>query len=100
MVGAVVHLNTDRINHILAILRSKDQQLLKSIKIEAVQQCRKKKVFSLKIHSVTSPRSCFVDFRRSIGSIRLSSNQQILLHNCIEKLHSLAFSKTMSNENS
>ncbi len=24
----------------------------------------------------------------SIGSIRLSSNQQILLHNCIEKLHS------------
>ncbi len=36
MVGAVVHLNTDRINHILAILRSKDQHLLKSIEIEAV----------------------------------------------------------------
>jgi hypothetical protein len=36
MVVAVVHLNTDRINHILAILRSKDQQLLKSIEIEAV----------------------------------------------------------------
>ena len=32
----VVHLNTDRINHILAILRSKDQQLLKRIEIEAV----------------------------------------------------------------
>jgi hypothetical protein len=45
-------------------------------------------VSSLNFHSVTSPRSCFVDFRRSIGSIRLSSNQQILLHNCIEKLHS------------
>jgi hypothetical protein len=36
MVGAVVHLNTDRINHILAILRSKDQQSLKSIEIEAL----------------------------------------------------------------
>jgi hypothetical protein len=37
MVGAVVHLNTDRINHILAVLRSKDdQQLLKRIEIEAV----------------------------------------------------------------
>ena len=36
MVEAVVHLNTDRINDILAILRSKDQQLLKSIEIEAV----------------------------------------------------------------
>ena len=35
MVEAVVHLNTDRINHILAILRSKDQQLLKRIEIEA-----------------------------------------------------------------
>jgi len=45
-------------------------------------------VSSLNFHSVTSPRSCFVDFRRSIGSIRLSSNQQILLHNCIEKFHS------------
>ncbi len=33
---AVVHLNTDWINGILAILRSKDQQLLKSIEIEAV----------------------------------------------------------------
>ncbi len=33
---AVVHLNTDRINHILAILRLKDQQLLKRIEIEAV----------------------------------------------------------------
>jgi hypothetical protein len=36
MVEAVVHLNTDLINDILAILRSKDQQLLKSIEIEAV----------------------------------------------------------------
>jgi hypothetical protein len=36
MVGAVVHLNTDRINHVLAILRPKGQQLLKSIEIEAV----------------------------------------------------------------
>ena len=36
IVGAVVHLNTDQINHILAILRSKDQQLLKRIEIEAV----------------------------------------------------------------
>jgi hypothetical protein len=36
MVKAVVHLNTDRINEILAILRSKDQQLLKSIEFEAV----------------------------------------------------------------
>jgi hypothetical protein len=36
MVEAVVHLNTDRINNILAILRSRDQQLLKSIEIETV----------------------------------------------------------------
>jgi hypothetical protein len=36
MVGAVVHLNTDRINHSLAILCSKDQHLLKSIEIEDV----------------------------------------------------------------
>ncbi len=40
MVGAVVHVNTDRINNILAILpqsaSSKDQQLLKSIEIEDV----------------------------------------------------------------
>ncbi len=36
MVGAVVHLNTDRINRILAILCSKDEQLLKSIEIEDV----------------------------------------------------------------
>jgi hypothetical protein len=33
---AVVHLKTDWINEILAILRSKDQQLLKSIEIETV----------------------------------------------------------------
>ncbi len=33
---AVVHLNTDWINYILAILRSKDQQLLKIIEIQAV----------------------------------------------------------------
>jgi hypothetical protein len=33
--GVVRH-NTDGINDILAILRSKDQQLLKSIEIEAV----------------------------------------------------------------
>jgi hypothetical protein len=38
MVEAVVLLNTDWINYILAILRSKDQQLLKSIEIEAVQR--------------------------------------------------------------
>ena len=36
MVEAVVLLNTDRIKDILAILRSKDQQLLKCIEIEAV----------------------------------------------------------------
>ena len=36
MVEAVVQLKTDWINDILAILRSKDQQLLKSIEIEAV----------------------------------------------------------------
>ena len=36
MVGTDEHLITDRINHILAILRSKDQQLLKRIEIEAV----------------------------------------------------------------
>jgi hypothetical protein len=36
MVEAVVHLNTDWINDILAILRSKDQELMKSIEIEAV----------------------------------------------------------------
>ena len=36
MVEAVVHLNTGRINDSLAILRSKDQQLLKSIEIEDV----------------------------------------------------------------
>jgi hypothetical protein len=36
MVEAVVHLKADWINDILAILRSKDQQLLKSIEIEAV----------------------------------------------------------------
>ena len=36
MVEAVVHLKTDWINDILAILRSKIQQLLKSIEIEAV----------------------------------------------------------------
>jgi hypothetical protein len=36
MVEAVVHLNTDWINDILATLRSKDQQLLESIEIEAV----------------------------------------------------------------
>jgi hypothetical protein len=35
MVGAVVYLNTDRINHILAILRSKDQQLLEGVEVEA-----------------------------------------------------------------
>jgi hypothetical protein len=35
MVEAVVHLKTDWINDHLAILRSKDQQLLKSIEIEA-----------------------------------------------------------------
>ncbi len=36
MVDAVIHLNRDQINKFLAILRSKDQQLLKSIEIEAV----------------------------------------------------------------
>ncbi len=36
MVEAEVHLNTDWINDILVIMRSKDQQLLKSIEIEAV----------------------------------------------------------------
>ena len=36
MVKAVVHLKTDWINDFLASLRSKDQQLLKSIEIEAV----------------------------------------------------------------
>ena len=41
MVEAVLHLNTEsiitgRINYILVLLRSKDQQLLKSIEIEAV----------------------------------------------------------------
>jgi hypothetical protein len=36
MVKAVLHLDTDWINDILAIPRSKDQHLLKSIEIEAV----------------------------------------------------------------
>jgi hypothetical protein len=36
MVEALVHLNTNWINDILAILRPKDQQILKSIEIEAV----------------------------------------------------------------
>ncbi len=41
MVEAVVHLNTDQFDDISAILRWKDQQSLKGIEIEAVQQCRK-----------------------------------------------------------